>query len=180
MWTFSSRDDHRAAHQTMGVSPDKTTADATLRGQAPRAVRRARSAHQNGLLTSMRSSPRLAQCAVIAVWIWSMVELPAELTVDASIVQTFALALSKICLTLLVYAVLLGKGYARRMLLFVCWLSILAIAPDLPLQFRYDRSGFYLSAIECLLKALTIIAFALPSLEYKVAFDDSARLDSSR
>lgn len=127
-----------------------------------------------------RAPPRLAQAAVIAVWIWSMIELPAELTIDASIVQTFALALSKICMTLLAYAVLMGKGYARRIFLFVCWLSILAIAPDLPLQFRYDRPGFMLSAIECLLKILTIIAFALPSLEYKVRFDDPLHIDSGR
>ncbi|RKP46549.1 hypothetical protein [Pararobbsia silviterrae] len=127
-----------------------------------------------------RASSRLAQASVVAVWLWSMVELPAELTVDASIVQTFALAFSKICLTMLAYAVLTGRSYARRIFLFVCWLSILAIAPDLTLQFRVDRTGFYLSAIECALKGLAIIAFALPSLEYKVRFDDPAHAEGGR
>ena len=178
MWTFSSRDRHRIAPQPLGAGLDKAAAgDVSLSARAPRALRRARSARADGMMIAGRTSPRLAQASVIAVWLWSMIELPAELTVDASIVQTFALALSKICLTLLAYAVLMGKGYARQIFLFVCWLSILAIAPDLPLQFRYDRSGFMLSVIECVLKGLTIIAFALPSLEYKVRFDDPAHAE---
>ncbi len=177
MWTFSSRDRHRVPRHTLSAGLDKTieAGDFALAKRSSRSVSRARSARADGMMLPGRTSPRIAQAAVIAVWLWSMVELPAELTVDASIVQTFALALSKICLTLLAYAVLVGRGYARKIFLFVCWLSILAIAPDLPLQFRYDRSGFYLSVIECVLKGLTIIAFALPSLEYKVRFDDPAR-----
>ena len=180
MWTFSSRDRHRMTRATPGTGLDEVVlaSDSTLRGQAPRAVRRAWSARADGVISG-RATPRFAQAAVVAVWIWSMIELPAELAVDASIVQTFALALSKICLTLLVYAVLVGKSLARKVFLFVCWLSVLAIAPDLPLQFRFDRTGFYLSAVECVFKVLTIVAFALPSLEYKVAFDDPARVDTS-
>ncbi|HTJ95266.1 MAG TPA: hypothetical protein VL424_19395 [Pararobbsia sp.] len=183
MWTFSSRDRHRNAAQPLGerfLGPGTDAGDRLHAARAPRALRRAGAARTDGMMMAGRASPRLAQAAVLAVWLWSMVELPAELTIDASIVQTFALALSKICLTLLAYAVLLGKGYARKIFLFVCWLSILAIAPDLPLQFRIDRTGFYLSAIECVLKGLTIVAFALPSLEYKVRFDDPAHANARR
>jgi hypothetical protein len=199
MLTFSSSKDDRATPAPLGSSlgsgvdtslgeakPAPAAApgwrelarrEAALR--PPRAIRRARMVQARSARQRV-PVPALGRLAVIAVWVWAMVELPAELAIDASIVQTFALALSKLCLTLLAGAVLTGSVLARRVFLFICWLSILAVAPDLPLQFRYDRTDFYLSAVECLMKVLTIIAFALPGLNYKVAFDDHARLDGHR
>jgi hypothetical protein len=195
MLTFSSSKDDRTAPASLGSGLDSSPAEARSAPAAasgwrelpgreaalrpPRAIRRARMMQARPARLRL-PVPALGRLAVIAVWVWSMVELPAELAVDASIVQTFALAFSKLCLTLLAGAVLTGNVLARRVFLFICWLSVLAIAPDLPLQFRYDRTGFYLSAVECLMKVLTIIAFALPGLNCKVAFDDSARLDSHR
>jgi hypothetical protein len=187
MLTFSSNEDDRIVQGTPGDSLDETLqAQADARREvasrhatlnAPRALRRARGRQGSRLRAA---APGLARLSVVAVWIWSMVELPAELTIDASIVQTFALAMSKLCLTALVGMVLMGNAIARKIFLLVCWLSILAIAPDLPLQFHYDRTGFLLSAIECLMKALAIIAFALPGLDYKVALGDRAGFDTGR
>jgi hypothetical protein len=193
MLTFSSGKDDRTVpappganlrdavqvHVPAAASGWRERATREAASRPPRAIRRARMARAKPKRPHL-PVPALGRLAVIAVWIWAMVELPAELTVDASIVQTFALAFSKLCLTLLAGAVLSGHVLARRVFLFICWLSILAIAPDLPLQFHYDRTGFYLSAVECLIKVLTIIAFALPGLNYKVAFDDHTRLDGSR
>jgi hypothetical protein len=187
MLSFSSSKDDRTAPVTLGASLDEAASarglhelssrEAALR--PPRALRRARLSQAKPVRQRVPVSA-LSRLAVIGVWVWSMVELPAELGTDASIVQTFALALSKLCLTLLAGAVLTGSVLARRVFLFICWLSVLAIAPDLPLQFRYDRTGFYLSTIECLMKVLAIVAFALPGLHYKVAFDEHTRLDRHR
>jgi hypothetical protein len=191
MLTFSSSKDDRAAAAPLAAGLDEAgPAAATTPGwrelsrretalKPPRTIRRARVVQAKAGRQRV-PVPALGRIAVIAVWVWAMVELPAELALDASIVQTFALAFSKLCLTLLAAAVLAGSVFARRVFLFICWVSVLAIAPDLPLQFRYDRTDFYLSAVECLMKVLTIIAFALPGLNYKVAFDDHTRLDGHR
>lgn len=187
MLSFSSSKDDRIAPATLGASLDEAASgssrhDLSSREAAlrpPRALGHARLSQAKPIRQRVPVSA-FSRLAVIGVWVWSMVELPAELAADASIVQTFALALSKLCLTLLAGAVLTGSVLARRVFLFICWLSVLAIAPDLPLQFRYDRTGFYLSAVECLMKVLAIVAFALPGLHYKVAFDEHTRLDRHR
>ncbi|CAB3800409.1 hypothetical protein [Pararobbsia alpina] len=193
MLIFSSSKDDRAAPASLGANLDEAAAarapavspnwrELSRREESTspsRAIRRACRA-QSRPVRLREPVPGLGRLGVMGVWVWSMVELPAELAVDASIVQVAALAFSKLCLTLLAGAVLTGNVLARRVFLFICWLSVLAIAPDLPLQFRYDRTDFLLSAVECLTKVLTIIAFALPGLNYKVAFDDHTRLDGRR
>ncbi|MGB8419199.1 hypothetical protein [Paraburkholderia sp.] len=44
---------------------------------------------------------------------------------------------------------------------FSCGVCVLALAPQLPMEFETFRMGFYLSATECVLKSCVLLTLAL-------------------
>jgi hypothetical protein len=93
-----------------------------------------------------------ARALVACVGVWSFVLIPWEVHGGGGIAPILALLVSKALLVLLVVCTLRGVGGARMLFTFVCAVSVIAIGFDLPLEYAVLRTGFYLSAIDCLLK----------------------------
>lgn len=113
--------------------------------------------------SSKRARPLDARtrALVIAVWLWSLVEIPWELPGSDGLAQTLALLVSKALLGLLVICTLRGVRGARLLFTIFCAVSIVAIGIDLPLEYNVLRAGFYLSLVDCAIKlaaALSLIA----------------------
>ncbi len=100
----------------------------------------------------------LACVLVVAVWVWSLVEIPWELRGSESAAQVAALLLAKALLAVLVLCTLRGVRGARVVFTFACAVSVVAIGVDLPLEYGLLRIGFYLSLVDCAIKLAAAIA----------------------
>jgi hypothetical protein len=105
-----------------------------------------------------RSATPLLKAALGAVLLCSLIEAPFEVAASSSGAQAVAVVCSKLLLALLIFFACGRSSLARLIALFVCGASVLAVVPALPGEFRYDQIAFVLSAAECTLKSLAIVA----------------------
>jgi hypothetical protein len=56
---------------------------------------------------------------------------------------------------------LLGRRWARYLLLFICLTSVLAITPELPSEFVHSPWLAFLSSVECLTKLAASVLLAM-------------------
>ncbi|MDE1182511.1 hypothetical protein [Paraburkholderia sp.] len=96
---------------------------------------------------------------VIATGVWAVCELPVELWVSQTPLDAGASVIAKLVWISLVTGVMLHSRIARVAYVFLCGLSVMAVAFDLPAEYRLFRLGFYCSAVECLLKGAAFVSF---------------------
>jgi hypothetical protein len=97
---------------------------------------------------------------------WSLVELPWEITATDTQRDFWALICAQALLAAVVWAMARGARWARVVFLAICATSVIAIAPNLPLEVRSFPLGAAFSTVECGLKllALLVVGFAFPGL----------------
>jgi hypothetical protein len=97
---------------------------------------------------------------------WSLIELPWEISATDTRREFWALICAQFLLAAVVWAVARGAKWARIVFLAICATSVIAIAPNLPLEVRSYPLGAAFSAVECALKllALLVAGFAIPGL----------------
>lgn len=91
--------------------------------------------------------------------LWALVELPIEFWAAQSTTERAALLFSSALWVSLAWLVLRGNGVARGVLVFLCALGVLAVAPALQAEYSMFPLAFYLSSIECILKGMLFVAF---------------------
>jgi hypothetical protein len=106
----------------------------------------------------LRRAVALSTCLVAA---WSMFEVPWELDLNSSREQTAAVFASKTLLLIITGLSLLGRRWARYLLLFICLTSVLAIAPELPSEFVHSPWLAFLSSVECFTKLAAVVLLAM-------------------
>jgi hypothetical protein len=105
-------------------------------------------------------------CFVVA---WSLVELPWEIDITGSASgglttsgeEIAAVLASKTLLFAIVGLALQRRRAAKYALLFVCLMSVLAMAPEIPLEYAHSPWLATLSGVECLGKLSTFVFLAL-------------------
>jgi hypothetical protein len=106
----------------------------------------------------LRRAVALSTCLVAA---WSIFEVPWELDLNSSREQTAAVFASKTLLLIITGLSLLGRRWARYLLLFICLTSVLAITPELPSEFVHSPWLAFLSSVECLTKLAASVLLAM-------------------
>ncbi|MEM5329214.1 hypothetical protein VSR34_21840 [Paraburkholderia sp. JHI2823] len=84
--------------------------------------------------------------------LWALVELPVAYWNAADDVERAALAASTLIWLAIVFRVLKGGATARGIFVFLCALSVLAVAPALPAEYANFPIAFWLSLVECVVK----------------------------
>jgi hypothetical protein len=97
--------------------------------------------------------------AINAICIWSLLEAPLELGMDSSTGNVVGLVAAKTMVLSIGFAARSRMRFARLAFALLCGASVLAIVPSLPLMYKYTPLISLVSAIECALKALYLIAF---------------------
>lgn len=110
---------------------------------------------------------RIIKLAIFGVCGWSLIETPLEMGVSNSDTWLLALAVSKlIVISTGIGAITRVRG-ARAIFAFICAVSVLAIAPALPLVYIRSAEIALISTVECVLKAACLGALCLSSLRKK-------------
>jgi hypothetical protein len=91
--------------------------------------------------------------------LWALVELPVAYWSAADDLERAALAVSTLIWLAIVFRVLKGGATARGAFVFLCALSVLAVAPALPAEYTNFRLAFWLSLVECVVKCGLFVAF---------------------
>ncbi|WP_144151307.1 hypothetical protein [Paraburkholderia sp. BCC1885] len=102
---------------------------------------------------------RAMQVSIVLVGVWTIVEMPWELSPTDSLARLAALLLAKCLLLGIGVAAFFGVRYARGFLAFVCAASVFALASTLPLEYAIARQLFTLSLIECLSKIALVASY---------------------
>jgi hypothetical protein len=100
---------------------------------------------------------------VVFVAIWSLCELPLELLVSPTALEGAASIIGKLIWLSLTLWALTGGQPAKAIFAFFCGASALAIASGLLDERQFFAWGFYLSVIECALKAAAFLLIVVPS-----------------
>jgi hypothetical protein len=99
----------------------------------------------------------LSRAMTASLWFvigWALFELPWELLSVDSTQDAAALIGAKLLLAILMFVCSRGYAWARHVLLYVCCLSVVAIAPHLIVEFMVYPIAFVLSTIECIGKVV--------------------------
>ncbi len=105
-----------------------------------------------------REVSRAARLSVYIATIWVWLELPWELLAGSTEGQIFAVLVSKLIFLLAAILTVMGSAWGRYPFLFICGLSVWAIAPALPMEFEKFPLAFVLSAGELVTKAAAFLA----------------------
>jgi hypothetical protein len=112
-----------------------------------------------------RSRLTIATCGWLVLG-WNLIELPWEISATDTRRDFWALICAQLVLAAIVWAMTRGVRWARIVFLAICATSVIAIAPNLPLEVRTFPFGAGLSAVECGLKLLVLLVAgsAIPGL----------------
>ena len=110
------------------------------------------------VLRARREVSRAARLLVYIATIWVWVELPWELLASSTEGQSFAVRVSKLIFLLAAILTVMGSAWGRYPFLFICGLSVWAIAPALPMEFEKFPLAFVLSTGELVSKAAAFLA----------------------
>jgi hypothetical protein len=107
------------------------------------------------------TSRRFAACSVLLVILWSLIETALELTQTSDGSPAVVVVLSTVAIVTMGSLALFQLRWAKQVFLFICALSILAIAPALCFELTARPAGFFYSLIECAVKAAAFVAIVL-------------------
>jgi hypothetical protein len=99
----------------------------------------------------------LTQSTIVLTAIWSLCELPVEILSSQTLAESIACIVGKLIWLSLTLWALSGRAMARAVFAFCCGVSTLSIATGLAAEHHFFAVGFYLSAVECLLKAFAFL-----------------------
>jgi hypothetical protein len=105
---------------------------------------------------------------ILCVCGWSLLEAPLEFDVSNTGAWLPALIVSKLIVVTAGYAAITNVRFARSIFILICTASVLAIAPALPVEFKRSAVMGVVSMIECVSKAVCVIAFGVVSLQRKM------------
>ncbi|WP_155753862.1 hypothetical protein [Burkholderia anthina] len=97
------------------------------------------------------------QCMLAAVLAWSTVEAPWEIVYAGDRVEIGIILVSKVLLWLVLWHAVRGKAWAEHTALYLCLMSVWAVAPYLSVELEYFPPAFFFSSVELVLKATTAI-----------------------
>jgi hypothetical protein len=104
--------------------------------------------------------PRAMQWLAAGVCLWSLALTPMEAgTADGSM-QMWALITAKLMLLCAGCCAIAGITPLRNVFVFVCAVSVLAVAPALPLEYAISKMLFAFSMVDCGLKSALVSAYA--------------------
>jgi hypothetical protein len=101
---------------------------------------------------------KVATVLILCVCSWSVFETWAEIGIDTDNLQLCALLVAKLIWLLVGGAAIYDLRGGRIVFAFLCGVSVLAVAPDLPSVYVISKTIFILLLVECLLKAAYLIA----------------------
>ena len=108
---------------------------------------------------------RITTMTIFCVCGWSLIETPLEIGVSSSNTGLLALAVSKFIVILIGISAIATVRGARAIFAFICGVSVLVIAPALPLVYTRSVEIAVISTVECVLKAACLGALCLSSLQ---------------
>jgi hypothetical protein len=142
--------------------------DETMPGDEPQATIHTAAFEQRESPRANVGATRLVDvCAASAtcfVAAWSLLELRWELDNNSSTREISAILVSKTLLLLMAGLSLRGWRVASYALLFVCGMSVLAMAPEISGEYERSPALAVVSAIECVGK---LVAFAFIALSFR-------------
>jgi hypothetical protein len=100
-------------------------------------------------------------CATCFVVAWSLLETRWELDGNSSAREISAVLVSKSLLLLVAGLCLRGSRAATYAMLFICLMSMLAVAPEISVEYERSPALAVLSAIECAGKLAAFVTIAL-------------------
>ncbi|WP_321932089.1 hypothetical protein [Paraburkholderia guartelaensis] len=109
-------------------------------------------------------SERLFKASVIVVCGWALIETPLDLGGAINFTTLLALVVSKILMGLFGAAAIVKLRFARQVFMFICGVSVFAIAPALPVEYTRNVLIALCSTVECLGKAACVVSLAFASL----------------
>jgi hypothetical protein len=129
-------------------------------------------ARKRALVDLPLDARRLGRCVAVSacfVVAWSLIEVPWEIDLAGSATgaamtsgeEIAAVLASKTLLFVIAGLALTGRRVAKYVLLFICLMSVLAMAPEIPVEYAHSRWLATLSAVECLGKLATFVFLAL-------------------
>jgi hypothetical protein len=102
---------------------------------------------------------RFTRRLLIATAIWGGCELPIELWLSEDVWKGVACLLGRGIWCGVVCGVLRSGRVSRVAFVFLCGISVVTISLGLPDEFRMFPIGFVFSAVECVLKGASLVAF---------------------
>jgi hypothetical protein len=96
---------------------------------------------------------------ITAASIWSLVEVRWELLAAHTSLQVLALIASKVVIIFLAVAALAGWTFPQVLFVFLCGVGVFAIGSALPMEYGVSKELFWLSAVECFIKAIVVASY---------------------
>jgi hypothetical protein len=129
-------------------------------------------ARKRALVDLPLDARRLGRCVAVSacfVVAWSLIEVPWEIDLAGSATgaamtsgeEIAAVLASKTLLFVIAGLALTGRRVAKYVLLFICLMSVLAMAPEIPVEYGHSPWLAMLSGVECIGKLATFAFLAL-------------------
>lgn len=96
-----------------------------------------------------------------SVTIWSICELVLEVMTASTASECLALIIGRSIWISLAIGTMRDHHFTRRIFLFLCGASALAVVVQLPTAFETSKIFFGISLVDCLTKSATLLAFIL-------------------
>lgn len=109
------------------------------------------------------TTPALRVLAFV-ICVWALLQLPFEIDTASGSVPLVALLFSKLLWVLLAVALLRQWRGAQTLFYLLCFVGLCAVVPALAVEYKYLGYAFFLSFVECVLKAGFVIACTTRSL----------------
>jgi hypothetical protein len=93
--------------------------------------------------------------------VWSICELALEVMSSATTAECVAAMLGRVVWIPLAIGALYGHRLSKRLLIFLCGASALAVSVQLPSMFKTSEVFFGMSLIDCLVKGMALVTALL-------------------
>ncbi|CAB3809153.1 hypothetical protein LMG28614_06962 [Paraburkholderia ultramafica] len=111
---------------------------------------------------------------ILLICWWSLVQLPLDVDVRESDMWMILIVAARLIVTVIGLAAVIDVRFAHASFSFLCSVSVLAIAPQLPLEFQRSLESALVLAIDCIGKAALILTICVQSL-CEMPKEDSGR-----
>jgi hypothetical protein len=115
---------------------------------------------QRSSVGTRAAPPRAIQWLAAGVCSWSLMLAPIEAATTDGSTQMWALITAKLMLLGVGCCAIAGIAPLRHIFVFVCAVSVLAVAPALPLTYAVSTVMFALSMVDCGLKSALVWSYA--------------------
>ncbi|SPB14394.1 hypothetical protein NOV72_01636 [Caballeronia novacaledonica] len=107
---------------------------------------------------------RLFKAFVATICIGSLIEIPLDTGASIDSNRLLFVLAPKLVMIFIGVAAIADVPFARQAFTFICAVSVLAIAPALPIEYgRYISIALLVSTVECIGKSVCIATFAIMS-----------------